>query len=177
MTALKSSRKPRVAGCARICENVVQFSSKQENQARIITLVNNRYQNYQGSFRKLLFFVILFSKHNKLYQQTIPFNKRCQHSSDQIWGVLHSRVNTLTCTPVSCKARKLTRFNLVSWKVLCALIGSFVYDDPRRQEHKQNTAIGRTWLVRLCTMIREAKNINKTPPLEERDWFVSQFVQ
>ena len=53
------------------------------------------------------------------------------------------------------KARKLTRFNLVSWKLLCALIGSFVYDGPRRQEHKQNTAIGRTRLVRLtiCTII------------------------
>ena len=88
-----------------------------------------------------------------------------------------ARRNTLTRTPMSCKARKLTRFNLVSWKLLCALIGSFVYDDPRRQEHKQNTAIGRTWLVRLCTMIREDKNINKTPPLEERDWFVSQFVR
>ena len=63
--------------------------------------------------------------------------------------------NTLTCTPMSCKARKLTRFNLVSWKLSCALIGSFVYDDPRRQEHKQDTAIGRTWLVRLtiCTII------------------------
>ena len=68
-----------------------------------------------------------------------------------IWA----RRNTLTRTPMSCKARKLTRFNLVSWKLLCAVIGSFVYDDPRRQEHKQNTAIGRTWLVRLtiCTII------------------------
>ena len=45
VTALKSSR-PRVAGCARMRENLVQFSSKEENQARIITLVNNQYQNY-----------------------------------------------------------------------------------------------------------------------------------
>ena len=45
VTALKLSRKPRVAGCARMRENLVQFSSKQENQARIITLVNNQYQN------------------------------------------------------------------------------------------------------------------------------------
>ena len=72
VTALKSSRKPRVAGCARMRENLVQFSSKQENKAQIITLVNNQYQNYKVSFIKLLFFVILFSKHNKLYQQTIP---------------------------------------------------------------------------------------------------------
>ena len=49
VTALKSSRKPRVAGCARMCENLGQFSSKQENQARIITFVNNQYQNYQVS--------------------------------------------------------------------------------------------------------------------------------
>ena len=48
-TALKSSRKPRVARCARMRENLVQFSSKQENQARIITIVNNQYQNYQVS--------------------------------------------------------------------------------------------------------------------------------
>ena len=66
-----------------------------------------------------------------------------------------ARRNTLTRTPMSCMARKLTRFNLVSWKLLSPLIGSFVYDYPRRQEHKQNTAIGRTWLVRLtiCTII------------------------
>ena len=32
VTALKSSRKPRVAGCARMCENFVQFSSKQETK-------------------------------------------------------------------------------------------------------------------------------------------------
>ena len=62
MTALKSSRKPRVAGCARMRENLVQFSKKQENQARIITFVNNQYQNYQVSIIKLLFFVILFPK-------------------------------------------------------------------------------------------------------------------
>ena len=36
--------------------NLVQFFSKQENQARIITLVNNQYENYQLSFIKLLFF-------------------------------------------------------------------------------------------------------------------------
>ena len=41
VTDLKSSRKSRVAGCARMSENLVQFSSKQENQARIITSVNN----------------------------------------------------------------------------------------------------------------------------------------
>ena len=34
-------------------ENLVQFSSKQENQSRIITFVNNQYQNYQVS---LIFF-------------------------------------------------------------------------------------------------------------------------
>ena len=44
VTALKLSRKPRVAGCARMRENLVKFSSKQENQAR-----NNKYQNYQVS--------------------------------------------------------------------------------------------------------------------------------
>ena len=54
VTAAKSSRKPRVVGCARMHENLVQFSSKQENQARIITFVNNKYQNYQVSFIKLL---------------------------------------------------------------------------------------------------------------------------
>ena len=72
VTALKSSRKPGVAGCARMCDNLVQFSSKQENQARIITFMNHQYQNYQVSF----FFVILFLKHNKFYQQTIPFIDR-----------------------------------------------------------------------------------------------------
>ena len=46
VTALKSSCKLRVAGCARMRENLVQFSSKQENQARMITFVNNQYQNY-----------------------------------------------------------------------------------------------------------------------------------
>ena len=53
VTALKSSRKLRVARCARMRENLVQFSSRQENQARIITFpltfVNNHYQNYQVS--------------------------------------------------------------------------------------------------------------------------------
>ena len=49
VTALKSSRKPRVAGCARMRENFVQFSSKQGNQAQIITFVNNQNQNYQVS--------------------------------------------------------------------------------------------------------------------------------
>ena len=49
VTVLKSSRKPRVAGCARMRENLVQFSSKQENQARITTFMNNQYQNYQVS--------------------------------------------------------------------------------------------------------------------------------
>ena len=63
VTALKSSHKPRVAGCTRMSENLVQFSGKQENQAQIITLVNNQYQNYQVSFIKLLLFVILFLKH------------------------------------------------------------------------------------------------------------------
>ena len=71
VTALKSSRKPRVAGCARMRESLVRFSIKQENQARIITFVNNQYQNYQVSLNYFVF--ILFSKHNKLYQQTIPF--------------------------------------------------------------------------------------------------------
>ena len=85
VTALKSSRKPRVAGCARMRENLVQFSCQQENQARIITFVNNQYQNYQVSLIKLLFFVILFSKItnciNKRYHSSIV---SCQHSSDQI---------------------------------------------------------------------------------------------
>ena len=58
--------KPRVAGCAKKRENLVQFSSKQENQARIMTFVNNQYQNYQISLN-YFFFVILFSKYNKLY--------------------------------------------------------------------------------------------------------------
>ena len=49
VTALKSSRKPRIAGCERMRENLVQFSSKQENQTQIITFVNNQYQNYQVS--------------------------------------------------------------------------------------------------------------------------------
>ena len=71
VTALKPSRKPRVAGCARMRENLVQFYSKQENQARIIIFVNKQCQNYQVSLN--IFFVILFSKHNKLHQQTIPF--------------------------------------------------------------------------------------------------------
>ena len=53
VTALKSSRKPRVAGCARMRKNLVQFSSKQENQARIITFVDYQYQKYQVSFIKL----------------------------------------------------------------------------------------------------------------------------
>ena len=47
------------------------FSSKQENKRRTITFVNNLYQNYQVSLN--YFFLILFLKHNKLYQQTIPF--------------------------------------------------------------------------------------------------------
>ena len=49
MTTLKSSRKPSVAGCARMRENLVQFSSKQKNQARIITFVDNQYHHYQVS--------------------------------------------------------------------------------------------------------------------------------
>ena len=39
VTALKSSHKPGVAGGARMLENLVQFSSKQENQTRIITFM------------------------------------------------------------------------------------------------------------------------------------------
>ena len=74
VTALKSSRKPRVARCARMHENLVKFSSKQENQERITTFVNNQYQNYQVSLN--YFFFILFLKYNKLYQQTIPFIHR-----------------------------------------------------------------------------------------------------
>ena len=86
VTALKSSRKPRVAGCARMRENLVQFSSKQENQARIITFVNNQYQNYQVSFIKLLFFLSYYFLNitnciNKRYHSSIA---SCQHSSDQI---------------------------------------------------------------------------------------------
>ena len=61
VTALKSSRKPRVAGCARMRENFVQFSSKQENQVRIITFVNNQYQNYQVSLN-YFFCHIIFKK-------------------------------------------------------------------------------------------------------------------
>ena len=51
-------RKPRVAGCARMRENLVQFSSKQENQARIITFVNNQYQDYQVSLNYLFCHII-----------------------------------------------------------------------------------------------------------------------
>ena len=61
------SRKPGVAGGARSRDNLVKFSIKQENQRRIITFVNNLYQNCQVSLN------YLFSKHNRLYQQTISF--------------------------------------------------------------------------------------------------------
>ena len=85
VTALKSSRKPRVAGCETMRENLFQFSSKQENQARIITLMNNQYQNYQVSFIKLLFLSYYFRNItnclNKRYHSSIV---SCQHSSDQI---------------------------------------------------------------------------------------------
>ena len=53
-------------------ENLVQFSSKQENQTRKITFVNNLYQNYQVSLNYLFFCHIIF-EHNKLYQQTTSF--------------------------------------------------------------------------------------------------------
>ena len=87
--------------------------------------------------------------------------------------------NTLTCTPMSCKGVRVSVLTVLTlWAESCYARWFVMHaDDPRRQEHKQNTAIGRTWFVRLCTMIREDKNINKTLPLEERDWFVSQFVQ
>ena len=42
-----------------LLENLVQFPSKQENQTRIKTFVNNLYQNYQVSLNNF-FFVILF---------------------------------------------------------------------------------------------------------------------
>ena len=58
VTALKSSRKPHVAGCSRMREKLVQFSSKQENQARIITFVNNQYQNYQVLLNYFFYHII-----------------------------------------------------------------------------------------------------------------------
>ena len=39
-------------------ENLVQFSSKQEYQAQIITFVNNQYQNYKVSLN--YFFLLLY---------------------------------------------------------------------------------------------------------------------
>ena len=39
-------------------ENLVQFSSKQENQARIITFVNNQYQNNQVSLNYFFCYII-----------------------------------------------------------------------------------------------------------------------
>ena len=106
VTALKSSRKPRVAGWARLCENLIQFSGKQENQARIITFVNNQYQNYQVSLIKLLFFVILFSNitHciNKRYHSSIV---SCQHSSDQI------RCSAQSCTTMALGTKQMLESN------------------------------------------------------------------
>ena len=79
VTALKSSRKPRVAGCARMRENLVKFSSKQENQARIITFVHNQYQNYQVSLNYFFwsyYFRNITNCMNKRYHSSIA---ACQH--------------------------------------------------------------------------------------------------
>ena len=84
VTALKSSRKPRVAGCARMRENLVQYSSKQENQARITTFVNKQYQNYKVSLNYFLlsyYFRNITNCINKRYHSSIV---SCQQSSDQI---------------------------------------------------------------------------------------------
>ena len=43
--------------CCQRRENLVQVSNKQENQARIITFVNNLYQNYQVSLNYLLIMI------------------------------------------------------------------------------------------------------------------------
>ena len=50
----------------------MRFAAKQENLTRITTFVHNLYPNYQASLN-YYFFVIEISKHNKLYQQTMPF--------------------------------------------------------------------------------------------------------
>ena len=60
-------------------ENLVQFSSKQENKARIITFVNNRYQNYQVSLN--YFFLSYYFRNitnciNKRYHSSMV---SCQH--------------------------------------------------------------------------------------------------
>ena len=60
-----TSRKPGGARGARI------WFSSQGNQARIIRFVNNLYQNYHVSLN--YFCCRIISKHNKSYQQTIPF--------------------------------------------------------------------------------------------------------
>ena len=59
VTALQSSRKPGVAGGTRMGENLVQFTSKQENQTRIKRFVDNLYQNYQVSLNYFFFCYII----------------------------------------------------------------------------------------------------------------------
>ena len=67
------SRKPHVAGCARIHENLVQFSSKQENQARITN--NNNIFFLVRTISKLTLFVPLLTKYIPTIKRMAPNNK------------------------------------------------------------------------------------------------------
>ena len=59
--------------CCRRRENLVQFSSRQENQIRIITFMNNIYQDYQVSLNYFFLSYSFRNITNYIYQQTIPF--------------------------------------------------------------------------------------------------------
>ena len=78
VTALKSSRKPRVAGSARMRENLVQLSRIKKTKHEY------QYQNYQVSL--YYFFLSYYFRNitnciNKRYHSSIV---SCQHSSDPI---------------------------------------------------------------------------------------------
>ena len=93
-------------------DNLVQFSSKQENQARIITFVNNQYQNSQVSLNYFIlsyYFRNITNCINKWYHSSIV---SCQHSSDQI------RCSAQSClaTALGTKQQTLKSNRLREWR-------------------------------------------------------------